>query len=199
MGQITLRLPTKNKWPNLSLMIFLKMILKIKIQSQLLSLLMDLIENTSWKNCSTKPSSVDSSRHSWPVRLNLSSRVNHYQLMMAPKLLPLLVRHSTKLLWMKPKMYSLSSTPHGGHCKSLAPKWTELAEKVKDDEDIIVAKIDATANDSPSQFGVTGFPTIYWAPKGNKQAPKKYSGGREVTDFAKFLKDNASSKMKTEL
>ena len=46
---------------------------------------------------------------------------------------------------------------------------------MKDDEDIIVAKIDATANDSPSQFGVTGFPTIYWAPKGNKQAPKKYS------------------------
>jgi len=89
--------------------------------------------------------------------------------------------------------------PWCGHCKSLAPKWTELAEKVKDDEDIIVAKIDATANDSPSQFGVTGFPTIYWAPKGNKQAPKKYSGGREVADFAKFLKDNASSKMKTEL
>ena len=43
-----------------------------------------------------------------------------------------------------------------------------------DDNDIVIAKIDATANDSPSQFAVSGFPTIYWAPKGNKQNPKKY-------------------------
>lgn len=31
------------------------------------------------------------------------------------------------------------------------------------------------------------FPTIYWAPMGNKQSPKKYSGGREVSDFIDFL------------
>jgi len=89
--------------------------------------------------------------------------------------------------------------PWCGHCKSLAPKWDELGEKMKDESDVVIAKIDATANDAPSQFHVTGFPTIYWAPKGNKKSPQKYQGGREVADFTKFIKDNASSKLKTEL
>ena len=45
---------------------------------------------------------------------------------------------------------------------------------MKDEPDVVIAKIDATANDSPSQFAVSGFPTIYWAPKGNKSKPQKY-------------------------
>merc|ERR1711881_118566 len=32
-----------------------------------------------------------------------------------------------------------------------------------DNDDIVIAKIDATANDSPSQFAVSGFPTIYFS------------------------------------
>ena len=35
--------------------------------------------------------------------------------------------------------------------------------------------MDATANDSPKQFAVSGFPTIYWAPKNNKKNPLKYN------------------------
>jgi len=78
--------------------------------------------------------------------------------------------------------------PWCGHCKSLAPKYDELADKLKDEPNIVIAKMDATANDVPSNYEVRGFPTIYFAPKGNKDTPKSYEGGREVDDFIAYLK-----------
>lgn len=83
--------------------------------------------------------------------------------------------------------------PWCGHCKSLEPKYTELGEKLKNVKDIVIAKMDATANSAHPSFSVTGFPTIYWAPMGNKKAPKKYQGGREVSDFIEFLKQESTN------
>ncbi|XP_002740183.1 protein disulfide-isomerase A3-like [Saccoglossus kowalevskii] len=80
--------------------------------------------------------------------------------------------------------------PWCGHCKSLAPKYDELAEKLSADDNIVIAKMDATANDVPPPFEVRGFPTLYWVPMNNK--PKKYEGGREVDDFMKYIKREAT-------
>ncbi|CAL1548386.1 unnamed protein product, partial [Lymnaea stagnalis] len=77
--------------------------------------------------------------------------------------------------------------PWCGHCKSLAPKYDELAEKLKDENDIVIAKMDATANDVPNPYDVKGFPTLYFAPKGSNNSPKKHEGGREVDEFIKYL------------
>jgi protein disulfide isomerase family A protein 3 len=77
--------------------------------------------------------------------------------------------------------------PWCGHCKSLAPKYEELATKLKEETDIVIAKMDATANDVPKPYEVRGFPTIYYAPKGSKSSPQTFEGGREVDDFIKFL------------
>nr|XP_033775897.1 protein disulfide-isomerase A3 [Geotrypetes seraphini] len=82
--------------------------------------------------------------------------------------------------------------PWCGHCKNLEPKYKELAEKVASDPNIVIAKMDATANDVPSQYEVRGFPTIYFAPAGSKQDPKKYEGGREVSDFISYLKKEST-------
>ncbi|XP_041371149.1 protein disulfide-isomerase A3-like [Gigantopelta aegis] len=85
--------------------------------------------------------------------------------------------------------------PWCGHCKSLAPKYDELAEKLKDEPSITIAKMDATANDVSKPYEVQGFPTIYFSPKGSKGSPKKYSGGREVDDFLKYLAKEATDEL----
>eukprot|EP00054_Salpingoeca_dolichothecata_P014451 m.81694 g.81694 ORF g.81694 m.81694 type:complete len:489 (-) comp20997_c0_seq2:59-1525(-) len=83
--------------------------------------------------------------------------------------------------------------PWCGHCKSLAPKWDKLGEKLKGEDSVIIAKIDATANDYPSYFPVRGYPSIFWVPAGSKKSPKKYEGGRELEDLVKYVKENASN------
>lgn len=82
--------------------------------------------------------------------------------------------------------------PWCGHCKSLAPKYEELAQKLAKEDSIVIAKMDATANDVPKPYEVQGFPTIYYAPKGSKNSPRSYEGGREVDDFIKFLAKEAT-------
>ncbi|KAK2151762.1 hypothetical protein LSH36_352g00009 [Paralvinella palmiformis] len=86
--------------------------------------------------------------------------------------------------------------PWCGHCKNLAPKFEELGQKLAKETDVVIAKMDATANDVPSEYEVRGFPTLYYAPKRSKSNPKKYDGGREVNDFIKYLAKESSDGLK---
>jgi protein disulfide-isomerase-like protein len=80
--------------------------------------------------------------------------------------------------------------PWCGHCKSLAPKWEELAEEFKDNKAIVIAKVDATENevDVPG-IEVQGFPTLFFIPAGG--SPMKYNGARETADMAEFVRKNS--------
>jgi protein disulfide isomerase family A protein 3 len=84
--------------------------------------------------------------------------------------------------------------PWCGHCKSLAPKYDELAKKLEDEDTVVIAKMDATANDVPKPYDVRGFPTLYFKPAGQKA--KKYEGGREVKDFITYLAKETTHKLK---
>jgi protein disulfide isomerase family A protein 3 len=84
-----------------------------------------------------------------------------------------------------------------GHCKTLAPKWEEMATKFADDDTVTIAHFNADANDVPSGFEVQGFPTMFWVPAGGK--PQKYQEGRETKDMVKFVKKNKTGGKKDEL
>jgi len=87
--------------------------------------------------------------------------------------------------------------PWCGHCKTLEPKYKELAQTMKKySNSVTIAKVDATANDLPPKFAVSGFPTIFFVPANKKDAPVKYEGAREVSDFVSYIKKHASIPLK---
>nr|XP_006013928.1 PREDICTED: protein disulfide-isomerase A4-like [Latimeria chalumnae] len=94
--------------------------------------------------------------------------------------------------------------PWCGHCKKLEPVYNNLGKKYKNEKNLIIAKMDTTANDVPSEkFVVEGFPTIYFAPGNRKDNPIKFEGeNRDLEGLSTFLERHAtklSSRSKDEL
>uniref|UniRef100_A0A2I9LPF6 Protein disulfide-isomerase n=1 Tax=Centruroides hentzi TaxID=88313 RepID=A0A2I9LPF6_9SCOR len=75
--------------------------------------------------------------------------------------------------------------PWCGHCKQLAPIYEELGEKYKDRDDIVIAKMDATANEL-EHTKINSFPTIKLYKKGTNEAVE-YNGERTLEGISKFI------------
>jgi len=88
--------------------------------------------------------------------------------------------------------------PWCGHCKKLAPIFDELGERFADNDHVVIAKIDATANGYPEDISIQGFPTIIFFPAGEK-TPMPYSGQREVDDFVNFVNTHSVAADKEDL
>jgi protein disulfide-isomerase A1 len=81
--------------------------------------------------------------------------------------------------------------PWCGHCKTLAPKWEELGKWAKNKPNLVIAKMDATANDVEA-VQVSGFPTLKLF-KADSDEIVDYDDARELESMIAFLEKNAAS------
>lgn len=77
--------------------------------------------------------------------------------------------------------------PWCGHCKKLAPEYEKVGEEFKGRADVVIAKVDATENDTPED--VSGFPTLVFYPRGadSFKNKSKYEGARTADAMIKFM------------
>jgi protein disulfide-isomerase A6 len=86
--------------------------------------------------------------------------------------------------------------PWCGHCKSLAPEYEVVGDAFAKINDVVVAKVDADKHkELGSRFGVSGFPTLKFFPKGSK-TPEDYNGGRSANDIIEFINGKTGSRAK---
>jgi protein disulfide-isomerase A6 len=84
--------------------------------------------------------------------------------------------------------------PWCGHCKNLAPDYEVFATAFAKEKDVVIAKVDADAHrEIGSRFGVSGFPTLKFFPKGSTK-PKDYSGGRTAYDLIDYVNKEAGTR-----
>jgi protein disulfide-isomerase A1 len=81
--------------------------------------------------------------------------------------------------------------PWCGHCKTLSPKFDKLGEAFNDVDSVIIAKVDATENDTPAD--IKGFPTLFFYPANDKENPVQYDGERTEGAMEKWIRSHAST------
>ncbi|KAJ8899065.1 hypothetical protein K2173_010218 [Erythroxylum novogranatense] len=86
--------------------------------------------------------------------------------------------------------------PWCGHCKKLAPEYEKLGASFKKAKSVLIGKVDCDEHKSLcSKYGVSGYPTIKWFPKGSLE-PKKYEGPRTVEALAEFVNNEGGTNVK---
>ncbi|XP_027363157.1 probable protein disulfide-isomerase A6 isoform X2 [Abrus precatorius] len=86
--------------------------------------------------------------------------------------------------------------PWCGHCKKLAPEYEKLGSSFKKAKSVLIGKVDCDEQKSLcSKYGVTGYPTIQWFPKGSLE-PKKYEGPRTAESLAEFVNTEGGTNVK---
>ena len=89
--------------------------------------------------------------------------------------------------------------PWCNHCKEFIPIYEKVAKKLKNNNKLIMTKIDGSANEVEN-IPITGFPTILFFP-GNKKKdnPIHYKGKRTTEEIIKFIKYYSYNKIKEEI
>lgn len=91
-----------------------------------------------------------------------------------------------------------SYAPWCGHCKNLAPEYQKVGESVDKfkPRDTVVAKVNCDEHRAIcSKYGVKGFPTLKFFPKG-ETTPKDYNSGRDASSIVQYLNDEAGTNLR---
>ncbi|RYP43434.1 hypothetical protein DL768_009922 [Monosporascus sp. mg162] len=88
------------------------------------------------------------------------------------------------------------TAPWCGHCKNLAPTWETLAQDFITEPDVVIAKVDAEAENSKAtaqEQGVSSYPTIKFFPKGSTEG-ELYNGGRSEKELIDFINEKTGTR-----
>ena len=79
-----------------------------------------------------------------------------------------------------------------GHCTKLRPVYEQVAQSFAEVDDVVIAQMDAVANDAPG-LEPEGFPMIVLYAKANKNG-LVYDGSRDAHDLIQFVNDARAGK-----
>ena len=91
-------------------------------------------------------------------------------------------------------VFVMFHAPWCGHCKNLAPIYEAVAEHFQDDDKVVVAKMDATANYVDASYGIQGFPTLKFFTSGSNDV-LDYEGDRTEEDMIEFINSNRNTQV----
>jgi len=80
-------------------------------------------------------------------------------------------------------------------CKTLAPVWEKFSEDFSTESGVLIAKVDAEAENSKAlagEQGVSSYPTIKYFPKGSKVA-EDYNGARSESALVDWVNTKAGT------
>ncbi|ORX86692.1 disulfide isomerase [Anaeromyces robustus] len=85
--------------------------------------------------------------------------------------------------------------PWCGHCKKLQPTYEKVAKDFHKEKNVIIARVDATANvDLGTRYLIGSFPTIYFFEANKRNSnPEPYDNGVEEADFVRYLNDKCDT------
>ncbi|KAF8450040.1 protein disulfide-isomerase A4 precursor [Kalaharituber pfeilii] len=85
--------------------------------------------------------------------------------------------------------------PWCGHCKALAPTWEKVATDYVRDEEVVIAKLNAEdlgSKATAEKYGITGYPTLKFFPKGSNE-PVICDAGRSEADILAWVNKRAGT------
>nr|XP_003230231.1 PREDICTED: protein disulfide-isomerase A2 [Anolis carolinensis] len=78
------------------------------------------------------------------------------------------------------------------HSKAMAPAWEQLGQRFDGRQDVLIAEMDATANEVPG-LPIRAFPTLYFFPAGKGKEMTEYRGDRDLDSLLRFLENGGET------